>query len=126
MHVVLPGLPSEMAVLLPAPSTDLPLTLRNVVKAVERVKWKDGKKGRWGRVPSHGLGDYLCVPCSKLCEIERRHSSTVDRKTAVIEYWLLTDPTPSWRRLIYVLDKLGEHEVAGMVQQYAEPLTGTE
>ena len=106
-------------------SADLPLTLRNAVKVLEKVEdWRGLMKDRARFGVGEGLGDCLRVPYSKLDQIERRHSSTADRMTAVIEYWLLTDPTPSWRRLICALVKMREHEVADMVRPYAEPLTG--
>ena len=108
-----------VCVMLHVHSADLPLTLRNVVEAVKKVKkWRD--LGRWLCVKDSLIHDSF----STRSEFERRHSSTDDRRTGVIEYWLLTAPTPSWRRLIQALDGMGEHEVADMVRPYAEPITG--
>lgn len=50
------------------------------------------------------LGLLLHVPGAKLAEIKRKHASEEERKSAILDYWLLTDPAPSWRTLIVALD----------------------
>ena len=88
------------------------LTVKNVCKALEVMRdWND-------------LGRWLRVPQSKRNEIRRRYSSPADRRRAVVAYWMKVDPTPSWRRVIQVLGRMGEHQVADAVRPYAEPLTG--
>ena len=93
-------------------TADVPLTVKNVCKAVEAVRdWNN-------------LGVYLNVPKSKRGEIRQRYSTTDDRKQAVVAYWIKIDPIPSWRRVIRALGRMGEHQVADAVRPYAEPLTG--
>ena len=93
-------------------AADVPLTVKNVCKAVEAVR-------NW-----NGLGVWLNVPGSKHDEIRLRYSTAADCKRAVVAYWMKVDPTPSWRRVIWALDWMGERQVADAVRPYAEPLTG--
>ena len=96
-----------------SPPTAVDLTLENVVRAVEGVR-------NWGRLLGYGL----CVPNTKLNEIERLYSTVEERVRAVVEYWWAVDPTPSWRRIITALDCAQEHQIADKIRHKAEPLTG--
>ena len=67
----------------------IPLTLHNVTTAINNVKWEI-------------LCTCLCVPQSKKDHIEQY--SIEHQKRMLAEWWLLTDPATSWRRLIGHLD----------------------
>ena len=75
-------------------------------------------------LPWSEVGDMLYVPKSKLDAIDADHTTEKGKKEAVIEYWLLKDPSASWRRLIYTLDKLDKIDVADQIRNYAEKQTG--
>ena len=67
----------------------IPLTLHNVTTAINNVEWEI-------------LCTCLCVPESKKDHIKQQSSE--HQKRMVAEWWLLTDPAASWRRLICRLD----------------------
>ena len=71
----------------------VPLTLHNVTTAINNVKWEM-------------LCTCLCVPQSKKDHIEQH--SIEHQKRMLAEWWLLTDPAASWRRLICRLDYYGD------------------
>ena len=64
----------------------------------------------------------------KLDEIERQHQSGDSRLRAVVECWLQgggKDKKPSWRALIWRLDKKKETRAAAdTIHHFAEPLPG--
>ena len=94
-------------------TTVVPLTVDNVVEAVDRVK-----ESWWH------LGQRLYIPSSHLIEFESKHSSIEGRLRSSIHLWLLTDPYASWRRIIQALDGIEEHKVAGTLHHLAEPIVG--
>ena len=94
-------------------TTVVPLTVDNVVEAVDRVK------ERWWL-----LGQQLYIPSSNLIEFESKHSSNEERLRSTIHLWLLTDPYASWRRIIQTLDGIKEHKVAESLHHLAEPIEG--
>ena len=103
-----------------SPPTAVDLTLENVVRAVEGVRnWKGSYFFGYP-----GLGTWLCVPDTKLDEIEALYSTVEERVRAVVEYWWAVDPTPSWRRIITALDCTEQHQIADQIRHNAEPLTG--
>ena len=67
---------------------------------------------------------WLYVPDRKRVEIDQQHSTQADQMRATVEYWLSVDPTPSWRRLVWALEKSEEHQAVDIVNPYVEPLTG--
>ena len=91
-----------------------PLTPEAVTEAVKEVEWK------W-------LCICLCVPDSKRDEI-RDHYPPEDHRRVLVDWWLSTDPTPSWRRLIHRLDFYDYSEieihVADKIRHNAEPVDG--
>ena len=97
----------------------VPLTLHNVTTAINNVKWEK-------------LCDCLCVPQSKKDHIEQQGFEHQTRMLA--EWWLLTDPAASWRRLIYRLDFYGDPltfrrdpscaAAADFIRHNAEPVQG--
>ena len=84
-----------------------------VVREVE--KW-------WGRFGS--LAGHLYIPESKQGEIRQKFTEDVEQKRQAIFYWINTDPLASWRRLIWVLDCMGQAHLADSIRPNAEPLTG--
>ena len=91
----------------------VPLTTSNVLAVVRKVEnWWDG------------LTSWLYIPESKEKEIKANFPDELDQKKEAISYWINTDPLASWRRLIVVLDKMGETELANSIRSNAEPLTG--
>ena len=91
----------------------IPLTLHNVTTAINNVEWEI-------------LCACLCVPESKKDHIEQQSSE--HQKRMVAEWWLLTDPAPSWRRLIGRLDYYDYDpsctEAADFMRHNAEPVQG--
>ena len=95
------------------------LTLQNVTTAINNVEWTS-------------LCKCLCVPESKRRHIEQQASE--HHKRMLVEWWLLTDPAPSWRRLISHLDYYGNQLVSGydpsclatadLIRHNAEPVQG--
>ena len=94
-------------------TTVVPLTVDNVVEAVDRVK-----ESWWH------LGQRLYIPSSHLIEFESKHSSIEGRLRSSIHLWLLTDPYASWRRIIQALHGIREHKMAGDLHHLAEPIVG--
>ena len=75
-------------------------------------------------LPWREVGKMLYVPDSKLDTMDADHTTNKGKKEAVIEYWILKDPSASWRRLIYTLDKLDKIDIADQIRKYAEKQTG--
>ena len=95
------------------------LTLHNVTTTTKNVDWVT-------------LCECLCVPESKRRHIEQQASEHQRRMLG--EWWLLTDPAPSWRRLITRLDYFGDPialeydsscaSTADLIRHNAEPVQG--
>ena len=100
------GLPCTTSSPLAAP----PLTLEAVTEAVKEVTW-----------------DNLCIclhiPASKCDEIEVQCPAK-DRQRVLVEWWLSTDPAPSWRRLVQQLDDSGDTASADKIRCRVEPVQG--
>ena len=75
-------------------------------------------------LPWKKVGGYLGVSDSKLNAMDADHTTDEKKKGAVIGYWLLKDPSASWRALIYRLDECDEINIADKIRNYAEKLTG--
>jgi len=69
------------------------------------------------------LCDCLYVPQSKRVSIEKQPKS--EHRKLLAEWWLLTDPAPSWRSLIRGLDWWEETLAADKIRNNAEPIQGT-
>ena len=70
------------------------------------------------------LGKWLSVPDCELHEIKQRHTTEMERKRGVLEYWFKMDPSKSWRRVIWALDIMTEHQIADEIRDNAEPVLG--
>ena len=91
-----------------------PLTVDNILTAVQGVEWRN-------------LGEQLfCNKLSYLDKIERQYQSDDERLHALIDHWLQGEgeDEPSWRALIYNLDYAGESRIADTIRHFAEPVSG--
>ena len=96
----------------------VPLTTSYVLAVVSEVeRW-------WGGVRSMSLTRWLYIPESKQKEIKANFPDEMDQKQQAISYWINTDPLARWRRLIIVLDRMRETELADSITSNVEPLTG--
>ena len=67
------------------------------------------------------LGDWLGVPYRRRKEIESQFSGNDEQvKKKYVDYFMDHDPLASWRRVIVVLDELGEKEAAEKIRHLAE------
>ena len=88
-------------------------TCSNVLRAVRPVEnW-------WG---GRGLRINLHISKGKRDEIQQMYFDPEEQKRQLILYWMSTDPLASWRRLITVLDWIGQSPVADGIRDFAEPL----
>ena len=97
-----------------APSPAPPLTLDNVLKAVEGVKvWED-------------LGLWLGFDVVDTDSIKHQHVSDEACLKAVVEKFLLGEGRyqPSWRRVICSLDRTNEVQLADKIRSFGEPVQG--
>ena len=69
------------------------------------------------------LCDCLYIPQSKRVSIEKQPKS--EHRKLLAEWWLLTDPAPSWRSLIRGIDWWEETLAADKIRNNAEPIQGT-
>ena len=74
---------------------------------------------RWREV-----GTLLHIPPGLLDMIQSEHPTEVECLRATVRYWLLHDPHASWRRLIVLLDGMGEGTLADNIRENAENITG--
>ena len=92
-----------------------PLTLSNVLAHVQGVHWRK-------------LGElfHFRDRAKKLNAIQRENTSDQDRLCAAVELWLKGEGhyPPSWRSLVWSLDKAGELTVADPIRGFAEPPRG--
>ena len=99
-----------------------PLTVENILTAVQGVAWRKLGERLLPLTESGGLWGY-----HKLDEIERQHQSDDSRLHAVIECWLQGEgrgEEPSWRVLIWRLDGAEATKAADTIRHLAEPLPG--
>ena len=98
---------------IPVSTSAPPLTVEQVLKHLQGVK-------NWREVGKQLLGYW------NLEEIQRKYSSDEDRLQAVVQQWLegggLTQP--SWRILVWSLDRTGNIIVADPIRGFAEPPQG--
>ena len=111
MCVGVKGLTSSVLLL----AAGVPLTLHNVTTAISNVEWEK-------------LCRCLRVPESRKYHIEQQASE--HHKRVLAEWWLLTDPAPSWRRLISRFDLYGDLNpscaaAADFMRHNAEPVQST-
>ena len=88
-----------------SPSPAPPLTVNNIVKAVEEVK-------NWNKFIYHLRGYYIPTDVTCLKNIVHQFIQGKDHYQ------------PSWRRVIYALDEANEIHVADQIRHYGEPVQG--
>ena len=94
-----------------------PLTVENILTAVQGVPWRKlGKKLIYGTLAQSNY--------PLLDDIETQHQSDESFLHAVIECWLRWDKDPSWRALIWRLDDANETRTADNIRHFAELLPG--
>ena len=99
-----------------------PLTVDNVLTAVQGVDWRTlGEK----LLPSKLIHWKVSYPT--LDKIGEQHLSSDDRLHAVVTTWIQgggSDEEPSWRSLIWRLDRGNMTSYADSIRHFAEPVLG--
>ena len=70
------------------------------------------------------LGVYLYVPRRRRREIVSQFRGNHGQEKKYLDYFMDHDPLASWRRIIVVLDLIGEKEGAEKIRHLAEAVTG--
>ena len=98
----------------PVSTTAPPFNVEQIFKHVQGVKnWR--VLGKW----------LLGYDESKVDAIERKYSTDSDRLQAVVQQWLEDGGLPpSWRTLVWSLDRAGDIVVADPIRGFAEPPQG--
>ena len=100
------------------------LTVDNVLRELKNISWRtlsNEKVITGGITKCYGV---LWLPDSQRRKTEAEYSTEDQRKNAAVQYWLVSDPYASWRRLMTQPDDFEEHSVANQIRCYAETLTG--
>ena len=100
------------------------LTVDNVLRELKDVSWEKLSKGMSLPVGVYRSPGILFLPDSQRHKIEAEYATEDQRRNAAVQFWLVSDPYASWRRLITELDVFEEHAVAKQIHRYAEKLTG--
>ena len=87
--------------------SDPTLTVKNVREVMAEVV-------RWEEVAS------WLVPYSKLQEISQQSSTEREKRLALEDYWVNTDPDASWEKLARWLYQLEEHQALTVMKQYLQ------
>ena len=82
---------------------------------MENVREVMAEVGHWDSV---GIG--LGVPHSKLLEISQQSSTVREKRFALGDHWVNTDPDASWEKLATVLYKRGEERAVAVTKQYLQ------
>ena len=78
-----------------------------------------------GRVMEHnGLADFLRIPDLIKNKIARNHPNTADQLRKVVSYYFTRCPSPSWRGVIWAVERMRAHHVAERISERAEPVRG--
>ena len=62
----------------------------------------------------------LGVPYPKLQEIKQQSSTEREKRLALGDYWVNTDPDASWEKLAWVLYLKGEKRALAVTKQYLQ------
>ena len=93
---------------------DMMFTRNNVQRAVRNVR-------------STTLGLYLGVPERRVYEIQRQFRGDEGRWVEeYVTFFMDHNPLASWRRVIVILDGVGEKKVADKIRHLVESVTGEE
>ena len=108
-----------------AASVQPPITVENILKALQGVNWR--RLGKAILPCDLTWSEEFNAPLSLVDEIEIRHQSDEERLHAVVNRWLSSDgfcTEPLWRSLIWVLDHERETKIADKIRCFAEPVQG--
>ena len=97
---------------IPVSTSAPPLTVEQVLKYLQGVK-------NWREVGKRLLG----YDMSKMDAIQREYSTDSDRMQAVVQQWL-EGGDPSWRIVVWSLDRAGDTTAADPIRGFAEPPLG--
>ena len=90
------------------PPSDPTLTVENVREVMVEVRdWVE-------------VGIVLRVPYSKRQEIKQQSSTAREKCLALGDYWVNTDPDPSWKKLAKVLYWREEKRALAVMKQYLQ------
>ena len=67
------------------------------------------------------VGNGLYIPNATLSYIGGECKDDLERLRRVVRYWILKDPSASWRRLMYLSFDV---DLVNVIKDYAETLTG--
>ena len=90
------------------------LTVTNVAKVLETIKWRI-------------LCRILDIANSKRVELEVSFPDIEECREKAIRWWITTDPLASWRRIVDHLYRWGstdEKAIGDRISHYSEELTG--
>ena len=99
-----------------------PLTVDSVLTAVQGVDWRTLGEALFPFEPIGGFWSYWTLD-----KIGEQHLSSDDRLHAVVTTWIEgggRDKEPSWRRLIWTLDRIKMTIYADNIRHFAEPVLG--
>ena len=82
---------------------------------MENVREVMAEVGNWVNV-----GDGLGVSTSKLQEIKQQSSTEREKRLALGDYWVNTDPHASWEKLAKVLYQRREDRALAVMKQYLQ------
>ena len=96
----------------------------NVLTAVQGVEWRT----LGGELLTREYtGTFVLFNGSELKKIQNQHQSDTDRLHAVVNTWVQgsgVDKEPSWRRLLWTLDRIEMTSNADNIRHFAEPVLG--
>ena len=100
------------------------LTVDNVLRELKDVSLEKLSKGMSLSGGGYMVPGILHLPTSQQHKIEAEYATEHQQRNVAVQFWLVSDPYASWRRLITQLDAYEEHAVAKQIHHYAEKLTG--
>ena len=86
---------------------------------MENVREVMAEVGHWVEV-----GDELGVTLSKLQKIKQQSSTEREKRLALGDYWVNTDPDASWEKLARVLYQRREERALAVTKQYLQQQQG--
>ena len=82
---------------------------------MENVREVMAEVGNWWIV-----GSLLGVPVSKQQEIKQQSSTEREKRLALGDYWVNTDPDASWEKLAMALYREREERALAVMKQYSQ------
>lgn len=91
------------------------LTVENILLCVKGT----GVEDKWNE-----LAFCLHVPSTVRDEFKRNYSTSTEKLSVSLKYFLQLHPYASWRSVIVALDKMREEKIADGIRSWAEPVSG--